>query len=281
MGRWVLCLFCFLFFWGCSSPSPTEKKPLILTSIDPYAFLVERIAGDTVSVVTLVPSGANPHIFEPSPRDASMVTQACAWVCAGESFETKILSLLGSAAPRLRVLDMSSGVDLIRSHSCCMHEAADRHIWMSPTITKDLAGRVTQMLCELFPQNKSLYERNLSVLVEELVVLHLQIQEILSSSRNALLVLSHPSLGYFCKEYHLEQLSVEVEGKDPLPRDIAHLLEHVRGRFVKKVFVQQGYNNKGAERVAERLGLSTCEIDPYSKNYIENLRFIASSIAEL
>jgi zinc transport system substrate-binding protein len=89
---------------------------------------------------------------------------------------------------------------------------------------------------------------------------------------------SHPAFGYYCQEFGLKQLSIEYEGKDPLPQDIVQTLEEAKKSKVRAVFIQKQYNNKGAELIAEKLGLPVYLVDPYAEEYFENLRFITSLI---
>jgi len=92
-------------------------------------------------------------------------------------------------------------------------------------------------------------------------------------------LVSHPAFGYLCNDYHLTQISIEHEGKDPLPQNIAQTLKMAKEHRVKNVLIQPQYNNKGAEMIAEMLKLPVFMLDPYSSDYIANLRHIAASIA--
>ncbi len=271
---------------GCTRTTPS-KKPVILASIAPYAFLVESLVGDTASVVTIVPQGANPHVFEPSPRDLASVADARVWVCAGEMFEDKLIRSVKAVAADLRIVDVWQEAELLGGHVCAHHsahdsfhhEAVDKHVWMSPKNAIRQARSIAQVLIEKFPEHSVLYKNNLSELEENLTRLDIYIQDLLYFKKHTLVLLSHPSLAYFCKDYDLEQLSVEVEGKDPLPQDISRLLGHVMEHDLKKIFTQKGYNNRGAEVIALELGLSTHEIDPYAYDYLNNLRELAQLIA--
>src|SRR5579872_6172720 len=93
---WILSFLTSLFFFtGCSSSSDknadvVKPTPTILTSIPPYAYFIQKIAGETVTVQTLVPAGANPHLFEPTPKQVEEAHQALLWLQIGEAFEKKV-----------------------------------------------------------------------------------------------------------------------------------------------------------------------------------------------
>ena len=93
------------------------------------------------------------------------------------------------------------------------------------------------------------------------------------------ILLSHPAFGYFCRDYKLKQVSVEHEGKDPLPKHVSSILESAQTSPIQTVFTQAQYNNKGAKLIAEKLNLTPYEIDPYSANYLNNLLLVAEYIA--
>ncbi len=282
MGIIVLCLLA-----GCGK-TPEPSTPTVLVSIEPYAYFVERIAGDTVQIRTVVPPGANPHIFEPTPRAVEQARHAQLWVRIGEFFEAKIATVLEEQNPSLVSIDMCAGIELLATgtEGCGGHghlhsgeESKDRHVWLSPKLAQKQAEEITDALVQLYPDNRALYLTRLSAFVEDLKKLDLDIARMLAPYRGQTILISHPALGYFCQDYHLIQLSVECEGKDPLPQHIAEILEHTRRHPIRSVLIEAQYNNKGAERIAEQLHLPVHLIDPYARDYLKNLSSIASWIA--
>src|SRR3990167_9547844 len=114
----------FLSLLGCGKTpsSPPSSKPLIFVSIAPYRFLAEQIAGSELDVQAIVPSGSNPHSFEPTSNQVSTVLRGQVWFRIGEPFEDKILPLLQIRNPDLKVHDLRSGISLIEEGhelSCC------------------------------------------------------------------------------------------------------------------------------------------------------------------
>ena len=283
MKKIILAIFlCLLTGCGKKPQQPsTPTVPTVLVSIEPYAYFVERIAGNTVTVRSLVPSGANPHIFEPTPREVGQAAEAQLWVRIGESFEAKIGSVLQEQRPGLISIDMCQGIEMLEE-SCHGHtheEGKDRHIWLSPKLAKTQAETIANALIKLYPDQRELYLRRLAAFVEDLTLLDQEIALMLLPYRDQAILVSHPALGYFCRDYHLVQLSVEQEGKDPLPQHITKILKHARTHSVRSVLTQAQYNNKGAELIAEELHLPTHLIDPYARDYLENLTSIARLIA--
>jgi zinc transport system substrate-binding protein len=296
MKKFICLLSCFclclVFFTGCekgSHPSATPKA-VVLVSIPPYRYFVERIAGPNLSVQTIVPPGANPHLYEPAPKQAAVLSQAKLWLSIGESFEKKIAQVLKEQNPQLKIVDMKKDIPLLplMTSSCGHHgskhryeneEAKDLHIWLSPKLAQKQAAHIAACLMELFPENKEMYAKNLNHFLTELEDLDREISLLLAPMKNKAVLVSHPAFGYFCKDYHLTQLSIECEGKDPLPQNIVQTLQQAKEFQVKNVLLQPQYNNKGAEMIAKKLKVPVFMLDPYSSDYIANLRLIAAAIA--
>ena len=280
-------LFTFFFVLFCASCSkplerPLEKqgqRPLLLASIAPYQFLVERIAGPGFEVKSIAPSNANPHAFEPTSSQVAEMKRASAWFRIGEPFEEKILPYLQQIHT---IYDLRTGIPLLGgSPACseCSSDHFDRHIWMSPKLTGQQAAAVARLLSEQFPEQKAVFEKNLTILQGQLSILDIEIQTLLEPVQDRLLLVSHPAFAYFCKDYGFEQLSVEFEGKDPRPRHLEEILKRAASEHAEIALALPQYSNKGAQLIAAKLSLNLHEIDPYSPDYFTTMRKLARLIA--
>ncbi|NDD58920.1 MAG: hypothetical protein EBZ47_06700 [Chlamydiae bacterium] len=287
MKKYLLLILPLIFslFYGCSSQSKDSLKPKVLVSIPPYIYFVEKIAGDFVSVSSLAPEGSNPHLFEPNPRQIQDVYDSKVWIRLGESFEKKIASTLSYHHKNLIVVNLSETVPLLRQeaeHKCkCHHheEAMDLHIWMSPSLAKLQAAAIKDALLQAFPDQEENFLKNFAILVDELDQLHIAISKKLAPFKNQSLIVSHPAFGYFCEEFGLKQISIEVEGKDPRPKDIEKVVETSTHSCARLVLIQEQYNNKGALAIAEKLQLPWYSVDPYSKDYPKTLNDITYQLS--
>jgi zinc transport system substrate-binding protein len=286
MTRKFFLLFCLFWAFGCSpSPAEKQKKPLILVSIAPYRFLVEQIAGPNFEVQTVVPVNADPHSFEPTAHQVHEMTRSKIWFQIGEPFEGKILPLLKRHSSQLVTQDLRDGLLLIAeesSLSCrhCSMDHYDRHIWLSPKLAAAQAALIEKTLSEQFPKESLLYQKNLAKLVKELEALDREIEALLTSLDKRTILVSHPAFGYFCKDYQLEQLSIEYEGKEPRPQHLEQILTKAKNQNMRLAIALPQYNNKGAQLIAEKLRIPVRMIDPYSPEYFENLRKLAHLIAD-
>ncbi|MBS0653620.1 MAG: zinc ABC transporter substrate-binding protein [Verrucomicrobia bacterium] len=291
MKKSIFLFLISLCFASCQPESPRQKEKTVLVSIAPYAFFVHQIAGKDQPVTTLVPEGANPHIYEPKPKEVEKVRDASLWVRLGESFDQKVFKVIQEQNPQMRIVDVTEGIHLLSScevddpshehHHCHGNdEGSDIHIWLSPKLAKVQADTIAKALMEAFPENSQLYEKNLNRFIAELDLLDQEISTILAPMKGDAILVSHPAFAYFCQDYGLVQLSVEMEGKEPLPQQVTHLLEEARHYKVATVILEPQYSNKGAELIAQELGIPTATVDPYAEDYLDNLRSIAQIIAK-
>jgi len=280
----------FLFLVSCQNKENAPSKYQVLVSLPPYLYFVERIAEDTVNVATLVPPGSNPHTYEPTPKEVERTFKVALWLRLGESYDKKILNVLKEHSPKLDVVEMTQGISLLEecehdhvtedsAHCHALGDGRDLHIWLSPKLAKTQAKTIAAALCKLLPENTQKYEENLRTLLQDLDNLDQEIITMLAPAKGQTILVSHPAFGYFCQEYHLLQLSIEFEGKDPLPQHISQILSAANKYHIKSILVEPQYSTKGAELIAEKLKLPIYIVDPYSSDYINNLRSIAKIIA--
>lgn len=282
MWRSLVFFFCALASCGRTPAQPAESRPLALVSVAPYRTFVERIAGNLFEVKTVVPSGSDAHSFELTPKEAEQLRRAQVWFRIGEPFEKRALTLLEQTP--IRLVDLREGIDLMEEeglhcHHCGM-DHLDRHIWLSPKLAKMQAAAIARNLSEMIPEQAPVFALNLALLERDLDALHDEILAILAPVVDRTFLVSHPSFGYFCRDYELTQLSVEYEGKDPRPQHLEEILEQARTGHAEVAFALPQYNNKGAQLIAEELRLPVRMVNPYSADYFETMRSFAHWIAD-
>jgi zinc transport system substrate-binding protein len=286
----VFSFFILLFaiaFSGCQKKTSTPAQystNKILISVAPYRFFIEKIAGDAFEVICLVPKGTNPHLYETPPRLVEEALQAKIWFRLGEPMEKKFVDLFAKRAPGMQIVNLNENLELIDEPTCCNHhdhshqESADLHTWLSPQLVEQQVQQICVSLCNLFPEQAPLFRERLTAFCQELKQLDGELVHYFQEHPTPHILISHPSLGYFCRDYHIEQLSLEIEGKEPLPRDLLSLLDKAKAKNIRQILIQPQHEARGAERIAKELDLSIKMIDPYDENYLANLRQIAKTI---
>lgn len=278
--------FFYFIFLACFPLSLLyAEKPTVIVSVAPDCFFVEKIGGETIQVLLMVPAGASAHTFEPSPRQMVQVGKASLWFTIGESFEERAIQAIRSHHPALKVVSLQRGIDLINTEGSklrchCCPGSYDLHFWLSPRLAQLQAKTIADTLSEMYPEQQLVYQKNLEAFNHELKQLDDQIRSILAPLKQRDVLVGHPAYAYFCREYGLNQYSIEMEGRDPTPRQMTQLLGEIRTLGLKTIFVQPQYSNKAAQLVANQIGGIIVTLDPYSQDYINSMLQIAHAFAE-
>ena len=166
------------------------------------------------------------------------------------------------------------------SNSHETHSEKDPHIWLDPILVKIQASTIAKALIAKYPQNKALYEANLAQFQAELDALNAEISALFEKSKNKKFIIYHPSLAYFAARYHLVQIPVEIEGKEPKTKDLQRLVSVAKKENIKTIFVQKGFSQNAAKSLAKELKASVVELNHLSDDYSKNLLEIAKKIAQ-
>ena len=147
-----------------------QNNRILYVSIQPLQSLVDSIVGGDFEVEVLVPAGASPETFEPTPRQFVELNKAQLIFNVGLiDFET---SLLGKIEQQEKVIDLSRGIDLIEgscSHSSHGHNhthGVDPHVWTSPKALQKMAANAFEAIRKAYPDSVK-YETNYNRLQKE------------------------------------------------------------------------------------------------------------------
>lgn len=278
----LLFFIIFLFFTPLLYAA---EQSVVLVSVAPHKYFVERIAGNTLHIELMVPAGASAHTYEPTPKQILTVSRADIWFQLGEAFENKVGTTLKSYHPKMQFVDMRSSLNLIHDETGCAHchhnHGADLHIWLSARLAKTQVQTVANALIATYPQHAELYKANLIQFQSELNLLDQEITALLQPVAKRTILVSHPAYAYFCRDYQLDQLSIEFEGKDPTPRQLTNLLQKVRKLEIRRIFTQPQYGNKGALLIAKEIGAEIVSLNPYAEEYMQSMREIAQAFSTM
>ncbi len=160
------------------------------------------------------------------------------------------------------------------------HHGKDPHVWVSPKNVKIMAKNIYNTLVSVDAKNKKYYKTNYNNFIKEINQTNTKIKNILSVlPKNSKFMVFHPSWGYFAKEYHLEQLVIEVEGKEPKPKILQEIIKKAKEEKVKAIFTQTEFSDKSAKVIADELKIKVIKETPLAKNWSQNLIQMANSIA--
>jgi zinc transport system substrate-binding protein len=274
-----------------------ESVP-IFVSIVPQKYFVEKIGGELIQVSVMVKPGASPATYEPKPNQMVALSKARIYYAVGVPFEDVWLRKIAAGNPQMLLVHTEKGVEKrpLKAHyhregnqrtpekgtqgPGDEHQVIkDPHIWLSPPLVKVQAQNILDALLLVDPGNGVIYARNFRKFIVELDALDAQIRGIFAGKGKGLaFMVFHPAWGYFARTYGLEQIAVEMEGKEPKPADLRYLISHARERGIKVIFVQPEFSTKSAEAIAKAIGGKVVLANPLALDWANNLKEIASKI---
>ncbi|MDR3232731.1 MAG: zinc ABC transporter substrate-binding protein [Planctomycetaceae bacterium] len=284
-----------LVFTGCNVSSESEGTlPVVAVTVEPHGNLVERIVGDGVRCVVLVPQGKDPETYQVTPDKITALSKAKLFFRTGIPAEESLLPKLQSIAGDLQCIDLRTDLTL-RKLELHHHEGeirhihtdalplqnTDPHIWFAPSLLKTQALTVLNALKKLLPEKAELLQSNYEKLAAEIENLRLELVRQLEPMRGKTVFVFHPAYGYFCDEFGLLQTAIEFEGKTPNPKQIAEVIETVKRLGGKPViFVQPEFNQSPAQAVAEAVGGTVAIHSPLERDVLKNIQRFADLITQ-
>jgi zinc transport system substrate-binding protein len=263
-----------------SNEKETDENLNVVVSILPQKAFVNAIGGVNVNVTELIPPGASPATYEPKPSDLALVENADIYFRVGYiPFEKSHADKLADLNPDMKIVDTSVNIQL-RYFGGDEERGIDPHIWLSTIQVIKQVEVIAQALSEADPKNADLYKSNAETFKRQLDELHDEIESQLEELVTDKLMVFHPAWGYFADEYGLEQIAIEQSGKEPTAEQLQNLIDEAREENIKVIFVQSQFDTDIAESIAEEIDAIVVTINPLSEDYINNLRNVATTIAE-
>lgn len=252
-----------VLFAACGGAPKTPDGDVFVVTIEPLKWLIDNIIGDDFEVTVLVPPGASPETFEPTPVQVRAAENARFVFATGlVEFERELVDRLPHSE---RIVDLSVGVQLIDSEHVHEHNehyaGADPHIWMSPRALLKMASTAYEKIHAAYPDSAS-YTASYARLKERLTALDCRIAtEIRDAKTPKSFLIFHPGLTYFARDYGLTQIALEVDGKDLTVRQLRETIELARAEKIDKIFYQREFPQSLVEVTARELGARVVEID--------------------
>jgi zinc transport system substrate-binding protein len=270
-----------LIFFGCQNRrrADSKEKSTISVSILPQKYLIDRITNSSIEVNVMVPPGTSPEMYEPSPVQMKGVANSVVYFAIGPlEFERTILTRIKELNPGIRFVDLSTGINLMEGHKHREimgedehHTNFDPHIWTSTLEFKLMASKTFDVLCELFPKNRKLYLENLLVLNEDINKLDSAVKEVVNGAATKNFLIYHPALSYFARDFGLNQIAIEEDGKNPSAQNLINLVKLAKSQKINTIFIQAQFDSRNAEMLAWELGGEVMKIDPLGYDWLKNM----------
>ena len=260
--------------------SETEKPAVTVTvtvTISPYKYFVDQIAKGKVDVNVMVSNGNNPETYEPYAQQMMELSKSALYLKVGSiGFEQTWMKKLQDNAPDMKVIDTSVGIKPAKTPGGNI----DPHVWMSCSNARIIASNILKALCELEPKNKAFFEKNYQSLLSIIDKRDSTIKESFKKDPDMVrkFVIYHPILTYFARDYQLEQLAIEEEGREPSASQLKSLIERARKEKIKFCLIQAEFANRNTTTFINESHTKPMNINPLQGDWNRAMQEAAAAV---
>lgn len=276
--------------------SNQEKKISVFVSILPYAGFVKAVGGEKINISVMIPPGASPHYYEPKPRQLRALSKAALFfvVGSGIDFELNWMNKIHSMNPDLKIIDSSKHIKLLNNqsdhhsdhekedvkekHNKGSFQGIDPHVWLSPYNVIIIVNNIKEALIEYMPENKDQFEKNAQLYIEKINKVIGEIEVQIKSLESRDFMVFHPSWGYFAHDFNLEQVAIEIDGKEPSARDMYNVINNAKKHGISIIFASPQFSTRSAKVIAREIKGEVVLIDHLAENYLENLQKVTRKL---
>jgi len=253
----------------------SSDKMNVVASFYPLAFLAEEIGGDKVVVRNITPTGAEPHEYEPSPRDLAEMEQSRVLIVNGLGLEPWYENAKKNIDPKKTdILAVGDGLG----------NTKDPHVWLSPVFMKIMGEKIERAFTKADPKNEKYYTENLQAVQAKLDILNMEYAQGLINCEQKSIVTSHKAFGYLASDYHLVQIPIAGLSPDaePSSKQLADIATFAKANKIGYIFFESLASPKLSETIATEIKAKTLVLNPIEgltkeemlqgKNYLSVMR---------
>jgi zinc transport system substrate-binding protein len=266
----------------------------VVASFYPLFEFTQRVGGERVSVRNVVPAGAEPHDYEPTPRDVRAMHAARVLVYNGRGFEPWVQRVLTTLPAALVRVNASDGLPLSTAAAGDYRGRPDPHVWLDPVLAQRQVDAIRAGLARADPAGSPVYEANALAYTRRLASLHDQFARTLAPCRRKVFVVNHAAFGYLAARYGLRQVAISglEPGAEPSAAKIREILRVIRQHDVRVIYYESLVSPRVANAIAREVGARTLPLNPIEgftddevrqgKSYVtameENLRSLVQGL---
>jgi manganese/iron transport system substrate-binding protein len=256
----------------------------VVTTFSTLNSFVQGVGGDRVRVQNLVPVGASPEEYQPTPQDIATLSRAQLVVENGAGIEAWLQHTIESAGnSSMQLLVLSDGLPAIDHNP---------HLWMDPVLARAYVAKIRDALVKLDPSHKAEYARNATTYQAQLAALQTWIAKQIATipPQQRAMIVFHNAWDYYNRRFGVQTIGVIelAPGQDPNPQYIGQLVDLARKHRVRAVFSEPEYSPKLAQTLAKSAGIrivsnlydDSIGNDPRVKDYTSMLRYDTGVIVQ-
>jgi len=276
----------FVILFACQS-KPKDTSNMVSVSILPQKYFVEQIAGNLVQVNVLVPPGSSPHNYEVLPSQMKDLSKSKVWLQVGLlTLEDALKDKLSDINKNLVIVNSSEGIIPIagieheeEGYEHSANEAFDPHIWLAPADVKIMAKNTLNALKFGFPQHLSAFDENYTRFIARIDSVSAIIDQKLAPMKNRNILIFHPALAYYARQFNLSQIALEFDGKEPSPKHMKEIVDLAHEQNIHVIFIQKEFDPAFAQQLSREIEGKVVIIDPLDYNWEKQILDITEKIA--
>jgi manganese/iron transport system substrate-binding protein len=269
MARRIASLLLALFALGallsaaCEERDGADNGVRVVTSSEVLADLVRNAAGDRAQVTALIPSGADPHTYEPSPAQVVDVTEADLMLLNGLGFEETLRDIIeNNVSAGVPIIEMSEGLRTLDGGD--EDGLGNPHLWLNVRHAMHYVEVARDGLIQVDPEGDEEYRASAEEYLAELSALDEEVAQSISSISPARrkIVMHHNAFPYFAERYGMEVggFVVESPGREPSAAEVAELIEDIRSLDISALFREPQFRSRILEQAASDAGIEICTL---------------------
>lgn len=278
----LLLFIALLIFISCTNDkkeaNTNERKKIVNVTLLPVKYFVDEMAGKFLEVNVMVPESASPATYEPSPRQMQKLKKADAYLGIEPlSFEQAWMPRFKATNKEMRVFNLAENIELINhqkqeaKESKHDHEKekklADPHIWVSPSTVLPMIKNIKAALIELYPRKKSVIEKNYQQLKRRVEKKDQSVNDAIDQMENKSFLIFHPALGYLARDYGLNQIVIQEQGKEPSSREMHKIIKKAEENEVTSILAQKQFDMRNSKTIADEMNIEVNIINPLQEDW--------------
>ncbi|MDK2888646.1 MAG: zinc transport system substrate-binding protein [Thermoanaerobacter sp.] len=272
MKAWKTFLFLagLLLLWlpGCRGNTAVPaagEKIAVVTTIYPLYDFARQVGGERVEVTRLLPAGAEPHTWEPTPKDMAALARARVFIYNGAGMEPWVQRQLGMLEEKgVRVVEASRGLDLIAGPGDHGEAGVDPHVWLDPVLAQEIVKKIRDAYIAVDPEHAAYYSSRADEYLAALRELDREYRAAAQDFRRREIVTSHAAFAYLARRYGLQQVALMglSPESEPDPVRMREIVAFCREHDVKYVFFEALVSPKVSRTLAREVGAETLVLNP-------------------
>lgn len=280
--RHIIILGLALISGSCGGKHETHRDA-IAVSFEPQAWMARQIAGDDLDIITLLPAGSDPEVYQPSISTMKGLADANVYLSLGTpGFEESIANNISRNFPDLKIIDCAEGIDKIYdSHATegdirNNEESFDPHLLASIRNSILIADNIAKTLSEIYPEKSTKYREAGKALKERLTALDDSIKRMNISGKP--FVIRHPSLSYYARDYGANQIALSDVGKETSPIQLKRRIDASSESAPAVMVVEKEHASPSDFDTARQLGVDTIRVSLNTSSWINDIMRISHEI---